>query len=137
MPTAKKNTSNTQQGTDAVNTFMAKLQHPCKDSIQDYRMLILSADPNVKEQIKWNAPSFFIDDHFATFRLHPSYAVQIVLHTGAKVKAQPKKFIIDDPHNLLKWSTSDRCTLILKSAEHAQEMKGAVASIIKQWIQQL
>jgi hypothetical protein len=123
--------------TNEVDGFMAQLAHPHKDAIQDIRSLVLSADPRVKERIKWNAPSFFIDDDFATFRLQPPNAIQLVLHTGAKVKAQPRTFSIDDPHKLLKWAARDRCVLTLESAEHAQQMREAVASIIKQWIQQL
>ena len=108
-----------------------------KETIQDLRLLILASDPRVSEQIKWNAPSFLIEDHFATFKLYPPNAIQLVLHTGAKVKNQPKTFVVDDPHNLLQWVTGDRCVLILKSAEHARQMREAVASIVKQWIRQL
>jgi hypothetical protein len=122
---------------DRVDAFMAQLEHPYKETIQDLRFLILAADPRVREQIKWNAPSFLIEDHFATFKLYPPNAIQLVLHTGAKVKNHPKTFVVDDPHSLLQWATGDRCVLILKSAELALEMKEAVASIIKQWIQQL
>ena len=123
--------------TNEVDGFMAQLAHPHKDAIQEVRALVLSADPRVNERIKWNAPSFFIDDDFATFKLQPPSTIQLVLHTGAKVKSQLRTFSIDDPHKLLKWAAGDRCVLTLTSAEHAQQMREAVASIIKQWIQQL
>jgi hypothetical protein len=137
MSTDPGSASITPHSNDKVDAFMAQLEHPFKETIQDLRFLILASDPRVREQIKWNAPSFLIEDYFATFKLYPPNAIQLVLHTGAKVKNHPKTFVIDDPHNLLKWATGDRCVLILKSAEHARQMREAVASIIKQWIGQL
>jgi hypothetical protein len=137
LSTDPESASPTPHSNDKVDAFMAQLEHPFKETIQDLRFLILSADPRVREQIKWNAPSFLIEDHFATFKLYPPNAIQLVLHTGAKVKNHPKTFVVDDPNSLLQWVTGDRCVLIFKSAEHAREMREAVASIVKQWIRQL
>ncbi|HKH48386.1 MAG TPA: DUF1801 domain-containing protein [Thermoanaerobaculia bacterium] len=72
------------KGSGAVDAFLATLEHPHKESIQALRSLILSLDPRIREEIKWNAPSFLIQDHFATFKLHPPTSIQLVLHTGAK-----------------------------------------------------
>ena len=137
MSTDPDSASKIPRVNDKVDAFMAQLEHPYKEIIQDLRLLILAADPRVSEQIKWNAPSFLIEDHFATFKLYPPNAIQLVLHTGAKVKNHPKTFVVDDPNSLLQWVTGDRCVLTLKSAEHARQVREAVASIIKQWIRQL
>jgi hypothetical protein len=124
-------------GSDAVDALMAGLDHPFKTSIQDIRALIVSLDPRIKEEVKWNAPSFFIDDHFATFRLQPPSAIQLILHTGAKVKANPKPFKISDPHKLLAWPAKDRSVLTLRTAEEAVSRRAEVAAIVAEWIKQL
>ena len=84
---------------------------PIKKPFKICAFSFFAADPRVREQIKWNAPSFLIEDHFATFKLYPPNAIQLVLHTGAKVKNHPKTFVVDDPHHLLQWVTGDRCVL--------------------------
>lgn len=136
MPQAPKKMPKAKSGT-CVQTFMDTLEHPLKDSVQDLRALILSLDPRISEEIKWNAPSFQIEDHFATFKLHPPGSIQLVLHTGAKVKANPKQMDVADPHRLLEWRAKDRCILTLKSAEEAKSMRKAVSAIILSWISQL
>jgi hypothetical protein len=124
-------------GSAAVDALMDGLDHPYKQSVQRIRTLILSLKSDIKEEVKWNAPSFFIKDHFATFRLHPANTFQLILHTGAKVKANPKQFEIADPHKLLTWPAKDRCVLALKTAEAVDANFDAISSIIKAWIQQL
>ena len=67
-----------------VTTFIAQVDHPLKAEIAALRALILGADRRIQESIKWNAPSFAIGEHFATFKLHPRETLQIIFHTGAK-----------------------------------------------------
>lgn len=124
-------------GSAAVDALMNELDHPCKESIDALRVLILSLDSRIHEEVKWNAPSFYIADHFATFKLRPLDSIQLVLHTGAKVRAHQVQFHIADPQGLLKWPAKDRCVLTLRSPEEAVLKREVVASIIKVWIQQL
>ena len=44
---------------DAVDAWMAALKHPHHDVLDALRILILSVDKQIGEQIKWNAPTFF------------------------------------------------------------------------------
>lgn len=69
---------------NAVNEFMAGLEHPLKAEIEIVRAMILGTDEGIAERIKWNAPSFYCKDDFATFKLRPMQTVQVVLHTGQK-----------------------------------------------------
>lgn len=116
---------------------MQRLEHPCKAGIERLRAAILGIDPGIEEEIKWNAPSFKIKDHFATFKLHPPKNIQIVLHTGAKPKNPPRAFALDDPLRLLEWPAVDRCVLTLQSSDQAAQLEQAVVKMIRAWIQQL
>jgi hypothetical protein len=120
-----------------VTDFLANLEHPRKPAIEAVRRIILDIDPRIKESIKWNAPSFYIDDHFATFRLAPRDTFQLILHTGAKPKGSPSKINIDDPDKLLKWPAPDRCVTSFEDAEDVQNKTTAIIAIVKQWIGQL
>lgn len=119
-----------------VNDFMASLEHPLRAEIEVIRSLILGADGRVREAIKWNAPSFYIDEHFATFKLRPAGLVQVVFHTGAKVRADAKPIEIDDPTGLLTWAAPDRCMATLADMDDITARKAAFLSVVEQWIEQ-
>ena len=126
-----------RSATESVDAYLAALEHPHKKGVQVLRKAILSIDARIREEVKWNAPSFCLEDHFATFRLHPGSVFQLILHTGAKVKASPKQFLIDDPQSLLKWATKDRCIITFESDADAMNKSAVVTRIVKDWISQL
>ena len=67
------------------------------------RHTILEVSPEIREAIKWNAPSFRTTALFATFNLRSRDRVQLIFHTGAKVKDTATKGIaIPDPDQLLR-----------------------------------
>jgi hypothetical protein len=121
----------------SVDEFLAALEHPHKKGVQALRKAILGVDTRIREEVKWNAPSFYLEDHFATFRLHPGPMFQLVFHTGAKAKANPKQFRLDDPQSLLKWAAKDRCIMTFESDADAATNRAEVARMIKAWISQL
>jgi hypothetical protein len=120
-----------------VDEFMKHLEHPLKGEIEATRAIILSADARIRESVKWNAPSFYITDHFATFKLQPPKAIQIVFHTGAKVKPDAAPIKIDDPSGLLKWVTKDRCLATFNDMDDVRAKREALAAIVRQWTQAL
>lgn len=121
----------------SVEAYLGSLQHPHKKGVQALRKAILDVDPRIREEVKWNAPSFRLDDHFATFRLHPGSTFQLILHTGAKAKASPRQFRLDDPRKLLKWAAKDRCIMAFDSDADAVSKRAEVARMVKDWIAQL
>ncbi len=121
----------------AVTEYLAKLDHPHKAGIEELRCIILGLDKRITEEIKWNAPSFKIEDHFATFKLYPQKNIQLVLHTGAKAKSNTKSFVVEDPDNLLKWPATDRCVLSLASSAALESHRPSVLRILEQWLAKL
>lgn len=122
---------------DDVDAFLAALDHPRKPEIETLRALILAADPRVREGVKWNAPSFYVTEHFATFKLRPADTVQVVFHTGARVKDVARAMEIDDPAGLLTWAAPDRCVATLRDMDDVEAKRGAFTSIVRQWIGQM
>jgi hypothetical protein len=115
---------------------MEQLAHPLAPEIQAVRELILDADARIRESIKWNAPSFSITEHFATFNLRQKDVVQVVLHTGAKVKSNVRHIEIRDPSGLLKWAAKDRCIAEFTDRKDIKSRGAAFQSILEQWIKQ-
>jgi len=126
------------EGGAEVDEFMSALEHPLRVEIQALRAIFLAADPRIKEGIKWKSPSFFYQDWFATFNLRSTKEIQIILHTGAKVKASSAEGVpIDDPQNLLQWLAKDRCMLKLSGMEDIASKQQPVTSIIRKWLNQM
>jgi len=127
----------TVNSTNAVNTFMAALEHPLKTEIEAVRAIILETDKRITERIKWNAPSFYLMDDFATFKLRPTGTVQVILHTGAKVKDSPAEIKINDTSGLLKWVAKDRCVVTFLNMQDIESKKASFVEVLRQWIKQM
>lgn len=125
------------QASDEVAAFLARLEHARKAEIEVVRTLILSADPRIRESIKWNAPSFALADHFATFKLRPETTVQVVFHTGAKVKANPRPIKVDGLAGLLSWAAPDRALVTFADMAAINAHRDALVAVVRQWIAQL
>ena len=82
--------SSPQTNPDVI-AFISDLDHPLKREIKLVREIILGVSPEIREAIKWNAPSFRTTDFFATFFLRANDQVQLIF--GRRVtKATPGRF---------------------------------------------
>jgi hypothetical protein len=119
----------------AVIAFLHELDHPLKREIETIREIILGVSPEIREEIKWNAPSFRTSEHFATFNLRTSDRVRLILHLGAKVKDTASTGIdIEDPAGLLEWLAKDRCIVTFSDGEDVQAKRVALEAIVRAWI---
>ncbi|HEU5102081.1 MAG TPA: DUF1801 domain-containing protein [Roseiflexaceae bacterium] len=118
-----------------VEAFLASLDHPFKQEILVLRRVILGADPSIAESIKWNAPSFYTSEHFATMQLRAKDGVQVIMHLGAKPSASASTGIaIDDPQLLLTWLAKDRASVTFRSLQEIDIKSKVFTSIICQWL---
>jgi len=124
------------QAAPAVRTFLHGLEHPLKKEIEMLRQIILAASPEIREGIKWNAPSFRTSEWFATFNLHAKDRVRLILHAGAKKKDAARP-VIRDPAGLLDWRAKDRCMATFSNGKDIQARRAPLQAIIREWIRQL
>lgn len=124
-----------------VHTYLANLDHPQKPALMLLRQIILDADPEIHEGIKWNAPSFRTSDWFATLNLRARSGEQrvwLILHTGAKLKASPgDPAAIPDPTQLLEWLGKDRCVVTFTDAAHIAGKRDPLQAILRAWVARL
>ncbi len=121
--------------TENPDALLAALNHPLDATIQRLRIILTSAHPSVREGVKWNAPSYYTTEHFATFHLRSKTSVQVVLHLG--VKARPgvdMRARIDDPLGLLDWRGADRATIAFASEDDVRDKRDAFFAILRQWL---
>jgi hypothetical protein len=123
-----------------VDQFLRDLEHPLKPAIELLRTTVLSVHSDVGEEIKWNAPSFFLADHFATINLgrktkaRPDDHIMLILHRGARAKAPKAKPSIADPDGLLQWLGTDRAALTFHTLADVKQRQRALKAVLKQWI---
>lgn len=76
-----KKVNPTANHTEQVDEFMEKLDHPFKAEVQMVREIIKNVNPNITEQIKWNAPTFSYQGEFlVTFNLWGKKRIHLVFH---------------------------------------------------------
>ncbi|MBC6110792.1 DUF1801 domain-containing protein [Pedobacter fastidiosus] len=65
-------------GKEEVDVYLENLDHPFKAEVELLRSIILSANDQLEERIKWNSPSFYFVKDFAAFNLRAKGYVQII-----------------------------------------------------------
>jgi hypothetical protein len=121
----------------AVSEFLRELEHPLKPEIEAVRRIILGVSPEIREGIKWNAPSFRTTEYFATFFLRDKDRVQLIFHLGAKVKDNSTAGMqIADPAGLIEWLAKERCFVTLGRGKDIQANRAALEAIVRSWISQ-
>ena len=136
MPAGQKKVARKLASADssaAVDQFMARLEHPCKNEIQALREIICGVDGAIAEGVKWNAPSFRTTEYFATTHLRAKVGVGVILHLGAKMRESPA-VRVDDPDGLLKWLGQERAMVSFAGMKELRASKAAFARIVRQWI---
>jgi uncharacterized protein YdeI (YjbR/CyaY-like superfamily) len=123
-------------GHEQVLEFIDQCDHPLRKVMEAAREIVLSANREITEHIKWNAPSFcFNGEDKVTFNLHSNEYLAIVFHTGAKVKDRKANGpLFEDTTGLLEWATNDRAIVKLSSMQDLDAKKDIFKKVVKQWI---
>lgn len=117
-----------------VDRFLAGLEHPLKPEIERLRTIVLGANPEITERIKWNAPSFcYQGDDRVTMRLHPPTRLQLIFHRGAKVK-DSTDFAFEDTTGLLKWAAKDRAVVTFADVAVIETRANELAELVNRWV---
>jgi hypothetical protein len=117
----------------SVTAFLETLQHTRKPEINRVRNIILGAHPDLVEKIKWNAPSFGLEeDDRITFRLQPGNKVDLIFHRG--VARKDDEFAFTDETGLLKFVAPDRAVLEFSDATDIEVKTEQLRWLVRAWI---
>lgn len=136
MPAAKKKTqSKAAPPASDVDEYLRTLDHPLKPAVEAVRALILGADRSIREGIKWNSPSFRVNEYFATVNIRKD-SIFVIFHLGAKKTKESVAggLRIDDPARLLEWLAKDRAVVKFADLKAVRTSGAAFAKIVRQWI---
>lgn len=120
----------------AIELFLGSVpQAEAARALRSLCALILSAEPALVAEIKWNAPSFTLDGRdVVTTGVNRDGSIRLVLHRGA-AKAAPgtQRPTIDDPAGLLEWRGVDRAIAAFGDERAVGERAAAVRELVRQW----
>lgn len=120
---------------DEVTGFLNNLNHPFRAEIEILRENILNANPNLSENIKWNAPNYLYNgEDRITMKIQPPKQIQVIFHRGAKALEIPKDRLIDSKSKLLSWKTNDRAVATFRNVKEITETESDFANIIDEWL---
>jgi uncharacterized protein YdhG (YjbR/CyaY superfamily) len=114
-----------QNDAEKVVGYIQQLQHPLKAELEVLRTIIKNSDSRLTERIKWNAPSYFIQDDLLTFNLHLAKQIRLVLHHPTVVKIQSA---------ILEGNYADRRLIYFSSMEEIEQKKTELERILKEYI---
>lgn len=119
-----------------VSALIDSLNHPLADGIQLLRQIILTANPAISENIKWNGPNYvFENQDRITMRIQPvSNTIQLIFHRGSKTLEMPDSKLITNPSQLLLWKTNDRAIASFKNKSEIESSAEALQQIVQEWI---
>lgn len=121
----------------SLDEFFSDQVEPKKSEINELREIIFEAESGLKERLKWNAPSYYLNtDDRITFNLFNEEKVRIVIHAGAKRKEDKKSPpIFNDESGLLKWNSDIRATIEFGDIDDIHKKKKAIIKIIRKWLE--
>ena len=130
---AKQKTNLNSEVTDSLD----KQKHPFRKEIEQLRNCILSANPDLTENVKWNGPNYcFANEDRITMRIQPpTKQAQLIFHRGVKKQTQPKDKLISNKSKMLVWKENDRAIVTFKSLEEIDNGKAELTDIVTEWIQ--
>jgi hypothetical protein len=118
-----------------VQAFLDELKHARKEEVVVIRDIIVSAHSGITERIKWNAPSFCIDDDDRiTFRLQPGDRVQLIFHRGAAKRDDAATFSFKDGSGLLEWVAEDRAVVTFRDLDDVKAKSAALKDLVRRWM---
>lgn len=123
---------------DKVDAYMRKLKHPLAEVVEKLRRVILSADREIGEEVKWNAPTFFYSGemkpfnpkeykrYIVVFNLYQKDCIRLVFPSGAKIK---------DTSGLLSGEYADgRRLAFFHNVEEVGSKGKALVRAIQKWL---
>jgi hypothetical protein len=123
--------STTLEDLAQLTQYMQDLQHPMKDLIETLRELIKSVHPDIKERIKWNAPSYYFGEtDFLTFGPPARKKDQVML-----VFHHP--YIVQIKSKLLEGNYKDRRLMTFSNSNELHEKEQDLKAILNELLEKV
>ncbi len=120
-----------------ISEFLDSLEDNQRTQVEFVRKIILNAEPELAENIKWNALNYVYKQHDRlTFTiLNKEKKVALVLHKGTQEKEDKKaKPIMNEESGMVKWLSNIRGIIIFDDLEEITQNAPKLKEILIQWL---
>ena len=108
-----------------VDKFMTGLDHPYKAEIEKLREIILGANSQIEEDIKWKCPTFVYSGNIASIVVRTRSHVQLMFHTGAALK---------DGTGLLEGDGQQVRFARFQNMAEVKQKRKALEAVVRKWV---
>jgi len=122
---------------EQVSEHIKKLEPAIGQVVEALRQIILSADPEIGERIKWNNPSFYYTGEMLEFdpKEYKRDLIVMNLHKGRIMLVFPSGAKVNDQSGLLEGDYKDgRRVTVFKDLEDVLAKQGVLQKIIQDWL---
>ena len=121
---------------DNVSAYIEMLDEPIKEIVEALRQIILSTDPYITEEIKWNAPSFYYSGEMKPFDPKEYRRHIIVMNLHKRIMLVfPSGDKIDNSSGLLTGDYKDGRRLVeVKAMDDVKRITPALQAATKDWL---
>lgn len=120
-----------------VDEFLGDQSEDKRAQIQALRKIVLSSEPSLTENIKWNAPNYVFngEDRITFNTMNKEGTVKLILHMGASKEEDKKaKPTMTDDSGLVAWNSNIRGTLTFADIHEVHDQQEQVATIVVKWL---
>ena len=126
----KARAESAEDRTRAMNAYMAHLKHPLKAEIGAVRMIIKQASGKIAERVKWDVPTFYYKEDFATFSLEATKHVHLMLHF-------PEGTTIPEGTGMPEGEEAGRRDIRFRGMSDIAAAKPALAKLVRDWVAEM
>lgn len=112
--------------TKKVDEFLAKLEHPLKAELEAVRSIIVNANSQMEEDVKWGGPSFFYKEEFATFNPRIKNYVALIFHKGE---------LLNIKSDFLEEATKGKVYAKFYSMDDVTANKALIEKMVNTWVE--
>lgn len=122
--------------TRLVTEYIEKLDALVAQIVQAIRQIVLSMDPEIREEVKWNAPSFLYTGEMKPFnpKEYKRYIIVMNLHKRILL-VFPSGAKVNDNTGLLEGDYADGRRLIyIKDIDDLKSKETGIKKVISGWL---
>jgi len=119
-----------------VTDYIQNLDAPVAQIVQAIRQIVLSVDPEIGEEIKWNAPSFLYTGEMKPFnpKEYKRYIIVMNLHKRI-LMVFPSGAKVNDNTGLLEGDYVDGRRLVyIKDMDDLKTKEPAIRKVVLDWL---
>ena len=121
-----------------LEAFYSSQSGDKKAQVESIRAILLAAEPQLEQTLKWNAPNFVYtgEDRLTMNLMNKEGKVKLIFHMGATTKEDKKAPpIMSDSSGLIIWNSDIRGTITFESSHHIAQMRDQLTELVHRWLE--